>query len=122
MDKVTSFHSAAACRLPLTEVALCAWVGTAAPGDSLVYHQGYLAIDAGAGGAWRTPAQRHELRRVASRAWQLAQEGRVHLMQRWCADAVYSYILVVRPRPREAGGALQIVVDQAGISGLRRSA
>ena len=34
-------------RPPLTEAALCAWVGQAGPGDWLAYHHGFLAVDTG---------------------------------------------------------------------------
>lgn len=109
-------------RLPLTEVALCAWVGNASPGDRLVYHRGYLAIDTGVESLFGTPAERQELRRVANRAWQLAQGGAVDLVQRRHSEADYTYIVVARHRPRAGTGALQAVLVQAGLSDLRRSA
>ncbi len=115
-------HSAALCCPPLTEAAFCAWVGQAVPGDRLAYHRGYLAIDTGSESQFGTPAQRHELRRVADRAWKLAQSGVVHLVQRRDGEAEYTYFVVVRPRPRVAGGALCAVLQQAGLSDLRRSA
>lgn len=115
-------HRAVLCRLPLTQTALCAWVGDASPGDQLVYHRGYLAIDTGADSLVGTPAERQELRRVANRAWQLAQDGVVHLVQRRHGEVDYAYLVVVRPRPRVATGALRVVLAQAGLSDLRRSA
>ena len=113
---------AALCRPPLTEAALCVWVGQASTGDQLAYHQGYLAIDTGTESLFGTPADRKELRRVADRAWQLAQEGTVHLVQRRTGELDYTYLVVVRPRPRAASGALRVVLEQAGLSDLRRSA
>ena len=75
-------HPAAQIRPPLTEAALCAWVGNAYPGDLLVYHRGYLAIDTGPDNEVLTPAQRKQLRNVADRARKLADAGLVHLVQR----------------------------------------
>ena len=122
MREVITPPLAVTCRPTLTETALCVWVGQATPGDRLAYHWGYLAIDTGVDSRFGSPAQRQELRRVANRAWQLAQDGVVHLVQRRDGDAEYSYFVVVRPRPRIAGGALRAVLVQAGLSDLRRSA
>ena len=122
MKTVTHHHPAAPCRLPLTEVALCAWVGSASPGDRLVYHTGFLSFDTAVDSRFGTPAQRQELRRVAGRAWRLAQEGIVHLVQRRLGEAAFDYMIVVRPRPRVSGGALEAVLEQAGFSDMRRTA
>ena len=54
-------HPAAALRLPLTEFALCAWVGQACPGDRLVYHRGFLSIDTAVESRFGTPAERKAL-------------------------------------------------------------
>ena len=102
-------------RYRLTEAALCAWVGQASAGDRLVYFQGYLAIDTGPDSTFGTPAERKALRLVANRAWQLAQDGAVHLLQRRDGPGEYAYIVVVRRRPRTGGGALGMVLRQAGL-------
>ena len=122
MEEVITSHPADVCRPPLTEVALCAWVGQALPGDRLAYHAGYLAIDKEADSRFATPAERQELRRVADRAWQLAQDGIVHLVQRRDGEADFIYYVVVRRRRRATSGALRAVLEQAGLSDLRRSA
>ena len=122
MKEVTHHHPAAPCRPTLTEVALCAWVGRAGPGDRLVYHTGFLAFDLRPDSLSGTPAQRQELRRVATRAWQLAQDGVVHLVQRRLGEAAFDYMIVVRPRPRVASGVLDAVLEQAGFSDMRRTA
>src|SRR3954454_11308903 len=98
MDGMVFTRPAAPCRPPLTEAALCAWVGQASPGDRIAYHRGFLAIDIGSESRFGTPAQRRELRRVADRAWQLAEVGAVHLAQGRNGDADYTYFLVLRPR------------------------
>ena len=102
-------------RHPLTEAALCAWIGRAEPGDQLVYHTGFLAIDSAAESRFGTPAERKALRLVADRAWQLAHDGAVHLLQRRDGPGEYAYIVIVRRRPRTSGGALKAVLHQAGL-------
>ena len=125
MKGMALIHLAAQCRPPLTEAALCAWVGQATPGDRLAYHQGYLAIDTAADSLFGSPAERRSLRALADRAWKLAEDGLVHLVQRREADRDYTYLVVARRRPRAAGGALQTVLEQAGLAdppSIRRSA
>ena len=85
---------------PLTESALTAWLGAAAAGDRIEYWRGYLAIDANASESSLAPDDRRELGRVAARAFRLAEQGKAHLVQRRHGEADYSYLLVVRPRPR----------------------
>lgn len=109
-------------RHPVTETALCAWVGQASPGDTFAYHRGYLAIDTGVDSTFSTGLARKELRRVARRAWQLAQAGGVHLVQRRHGDADYSYLVVARHRPRKASGAFEVALAKAGLAGMRGAA
>ena len=125
---VEHLYLAAPVRPALTEAALCAWIGQAYPGEQLVYHCGFLAIDTAPDSRALTPAARQELRRVANRAYQLFEQGLVHLVQRRVGPAKYSYIAVARSRPvpRTASGALRAVLSQAGLSApaqpVRRSA
>lgn len=115
-------HLAAPSRPTLTEAALCAWVGQATAGDQLIYHRGFLAFDTGPDGQVLTPAERQQVRRVADRAYQLFKDGLVHLVQRREAPGEYSYIVIARTRPRVGTGALKVILEQAGLSDLRRSA
>jgi hypothetical protein len=46
------------------------------------------------------PDDRRQLGRLAARAFRLAEQGKAHLVQRCHGEADYSYLLVVRPRPR----------------------
>ena len=85
---------------PLTESALTAWLGAAASGDRIEYWRGFLAVDASATASKLEPDDRRQLGRVAARAFRLAQQGKAHLVQRRHGEADYSYLLVVRPRPR----------------------
>ena len=119
---VTHHLATAVDRHPLTEAALCAWVGQAHHGDQLIYHRGFLAIDTAAGSQVRTAAERKALRLMADRAWQLAGDGLLHLMQRRDGPGEYTYIAVKRRRPRTGGGALNAVLRQAGLGDLARAA
>jgi hypothetical protein len=111
---------------PLTEDALCAWVGTASPGDQLAYHCGFLAFDVGPDSKTLSPAARQQLDRVARRARKQFEQGLVYLLQRRDGPGEYTYLIISRRRPRGADGALDAVLDQAELSPgditLRRSA
>lgn len=84
----------------LDEAALMAWLGTAASGDRIEYWRGFLAVDASATASKLEADDRRLLGRVAARAFRLAEQGKAHLVQRRHGEADYSYLLVVRPRPR----------------------
>lgn len=84
----------------LDEAALMAWLGAAAVGDRIEYWRGFLAVDASATASKLEPDDRRLLGRVAARAFRLAEQGKAHLVQRRHGEADYSYLLVVRPRPR----------------------
>ena len=77
-----------------------AWFGAAAAGDRIEYWRGYLAIDANPTGSKLELDDRRHLGRVAARAFRLAEQGKAHLIQRRHGAGDYSYLLVVRPRPR----------------------
>ena len=86
-------------RLRLSEIELCAWLGQAAPQDTLEYHRGFLVLDSNAQISRLPKRQREELARVASRAWWASEKGLVHLVQRRLGPDDFSYIAIARPRP-----------------------
>ena len=88
--------------LILTEIELSGWLGQAAPGDSIEYHRGFLALDRSRAGGRLREQDAIELSRVAHHAWQAAELGLVHLVQRRNGPDDYSYLLVARPRPAVA--------------------
>jgi len=94
----------------LDEAALTAWFSAAATGDRIEYWRGYLAIDANPTGSKLESEDRRTLGRVAARAFRLAEQGKAHLVQRRHGDADYSYLLVVRPRPRPVRARFASVV------------
>lgn len=92
--------------LPVTEAAFCGWCGLALPGDRLVYHRGFLAVDVSPLTFKLPEPERRELLRVAQRALRLADEGLLHLLQRRNGEADFTYLAVARPRARIARGRL----------------
>lgn len=98
---------------PLTETMFCAWYGSAVPGDRIVYHRGFLAIDVSPLTFKLPDAERRTLLRVAERALQLAEDGLVHLVQRRIGEGQFIYLAIARPRPRSRGGALASVLAAA---------
>ena len=99
---------------PLTEAALCAWLGAAAPGERLAYHRGFLARDTSPLTQLLPDAERRALLRLASRAWALAEAGLAHLVQRRHGEEDYSYLIVARPRPRRvAPSVLPAILAEA---------
>lgn len=91
---------------PLTEAALCAWLGTAAPGDTIVYHRGALARDICPQLNLLLPDDRARVACLASRALKLAEAGLVHLVQRRRGFEDFEYLAIARRRPRRLAPAL----------------
>jgi hypothetical protein len=83
---------------------LTAWLGSAQPGDRVVYHQGSLALDRGSTSSLR----RRERRRIddlAAAAHAAAAAGRVHLVQERLATGTFRY-LAVKGYPDRGSGRL----------------
>lgn len=97
----------------LTETMFCAWYGSAVPGDRIIYHRGFLAIDVSPLTFKLPDAERRTLLRVAQRALQLAEDGLVHLVQRRIGEELFIYLAIARPRPRNRSGALASVLAAA---------
>jgi hypothetical protein len=91
--------------LILREKSFVHWLGRARPGSCITYHVGHLATDRVHGlGPLAGPACR-ELAAVADRAYALAQEGRLLLIQKRHGPGDYSYFAVM-PRHRSVPRAL----------------
>jgi hypothetical protein len=86
--------------LIITEADLCHWLGAAVPGDTLVYHRGFLPLDVVPRADRLAERERKELVRVARRAMWAADKGLVHLVQRRHGPEDASYLLIARPRPK----------------------
>jgi hypothetical protein len=87
----------------LREADLCAWLGAALPGDSLVYHRGFLAVDCDYAISHLSKPERTRLTLVARRARLAEERGLVHLIQRRHGPDDYDYLIVARRRPRSQG-------------------
>jgi hypothetical protein len=99
---------------PLTEAALCAWLGAAAPGDAITYYRGTLSRSLCPQLALLSQEERVNLARLAARAWKLAEAGLAHLVQRRHGFEDFSYVLVARRRPRRiANGVLPRILAEA---------
>jgi hypothetical protein len=92
---------------PLTATRFWSWLARAAPGAALEYHRGLLILD-------RSPAselsedERRMVARLADAAFQAAEEGRVHLVQRRNGDFDFSYVAIkaASARGKRAAGSL----------------
>ncbi len=81
---------------PLDELDLCRWIGSAAPGDILEYHRGFLAIDIGT--LALPPARQRAFKLLAGRAAWAAENGFIHLVQRRLGPSLFGYLAIKRPR------------------------
>lgn len=72
---------------------LAAWLHQARAGDVFEYHRGLLIADRG---PLASEPARTSVDRLADRAYRLAAEGRVHLVQRRLAPGAFSYLAVAR--------------------------
>jgi uncharacterized protein YfaQ (DUF2300 family) len=108
-DRVVPFCAAAG----LDEVGFCAWIAQAEPGETLIYHRGFLAVDATAVLS-KLPADRQRaLRQVAAAALRAAEENLVHLVQARIGPDHFAYIAIARPKPRSSGAALSVRLLEA---------
>lgn len=97
----------------LDEVALSAWIAQAAPGETLVYHRGFLAVDATSVTSKLPSEQKRALRLVASAALRAAEQGLVHLVQARIGPDRFAYIAIARTKPRLSELALSMRLLEA---------
>ena len=94
----------------LDEVGLSAWIAQAAPGETLVYHRGFLAVDATSVISKLPAEQQRTLRLVASAALRAAEQGLVHLVQARIGPDQFAYIAIARPKPKAAAVSLSALL------------
>ncbi len=97
---MTNLKTMSAIRPRVTEIDFCGWLGQAGSGEVLVYHRGFLALDASLCGRSLDEPGRKELARIARRAWWAAERGLIHLLQRRNGPDDFSYLAIARPRPK----------------------
>ena len=90
----------------LDEIALCAWVAHAEPGEALAYHRGLLAIDRGPPGQPFLSPEALTLAKTGNMAMKLAERGFVHLVQRRLAPDQFLYLAIARPRVGKGNASL----------------
>lgn len=90
----------------LSDIAFCAWIGQAEPGELLRYHEGFLGIDTMAGMSSLAEADRKTLCGIARVALSAFENGLIHLVQSRLATDRFAYLAVARQRPRNAPALL----------------
>lgn len=95
---------------PLTEIAFCAWVAQAMPGDTLEYHRGFLVLDVFPMFSSLPDEDRAELGRLGSRALWAAEQGLVHLVQERLEPDRFAYKAIARPKPKAAAVSLSALL------------
>jgi hypothetical protein len=94
----------------LDEIGLAAWIAQAEPGEALVYHRGFLAVDA-TSVISKLPADRQRtLQLVAAAARRAAEQNLVHLVQERVGPDRFAYIAVARPKPKHAAASLSALL------------
>lgn len=93
-----------------TEDEFCGWLGAALPGDSCVYHSGFLMIDADPTASRLPEETRRTLAALRDRARLAFELGLAHLFQARVGLGVFNYIAVARvPRSfKESRAALAL--------------
>lgn len=109
--------AADATRPLVSEDAFCAWLGAAAPGEVLLYHRGFLAVDCGPPVPPFAEAIGKRLSNLARRAAQAAQDGSVCLVQSRHGDGDYSYLAVATLRTRAPRRSLASLGSQPANGG-----
>lgn len=100
-------------RVLMDEAGFLGWLGQARADDALVYHRGFLAIDASSFSRRLSSAERLALGRVARRAWWAGEQGLVHLMQRRHGPEDFSYLAIARALPQGAGAIVSTLLKEA---------
>jgi hypothetical protein len=107
---------------PVHDLAFFAWVAQAAPGETLVYHRGFLGIDIGPGISRFGEPDRRRLLGLAQAALSAFEAGLVHLVQVRLEPDRFAYLAVARRKPAHAPKALARLVAAAGHTDLAAAA
>jgi hypothetical protein len=94
----------------ISEGRFCDWVAGALPGQRIEYYQGLLGHDRMPSAQALPEHDRLALVALAKRALQLAEDGRILLVQRRHGEGEYSYT-AIKTRHRRAGGRGRIGVS-----------
>lgn len=94
----------------LDEVGLAAWIAQAEPGEALVYHRVFLAVDATSVISKLPRDRQRTLQQVAAAARRAAEQN---LVQSRLGPDAFAYIAVARPKPGPPGAALSMRLLEA---------
>jgi hypothetical protein len=97
---------------------LTAWLGRARPGDRVVYHQGFLAVDCCGCASSLQERERHRLDALATAARAAAAAGLVHLLQERLGVGRFGYLAV---RSFERPGPDDLVMRTAGATAAAKA-
>jgi hypothetical protein len=97
----------------INDISFFAWVAQAEPGEALVYHRGFLAVDTFGSASPLSPERRSTLRRTADAALRAAEQDLVHLVQARIGPDQFAYIAVARRKPHKAGASLSMRLLEA---------
>jgi hypothetical protein len=99
----------------LTDIDLYAWIAQAEAGDALIYHRGFLVVDADKSVSTLSAQRRLALRSLGDAAFRAAQQGLVHLVQERMGPDQFAYIAFARPKPKAATASLSalLLAEQA---------
>lgn len=96
----------------INEISFCAWVAQAEPGEALVYHRGFLVVDADKLLSKLGDESRGALRLLADATFRAAEQGLVHLVQMRLSTDCFAYIAIARTRPRGASLSSRLLEAQ----------
>ena len=85
-------------RLLVNQNGFVDWLVEAKPGDTIVYHRGFLPLDTHQPSRRMTDQDRLELARLAEHALFASSQGLVFLLQRRHDAEDYDYLAVARSR------------------------
>ena len=94
----------------ITDIDLYAWVAQAEAGDALIYHRGFLVVDADKSVSTLPAQRRLALRSLGDAAFRAAQQGLVPLVQERVGPNRFAYIAVARPKPKPANASLSALL------------
>jgi len=94
----------------ITDIAFYAWVAQAEAGDVLIYHRGFLVVDADKTVSTLPAERRIALRRAADAAFRAAERGLVHLVQQRLEADRFAYVAIARPKPKHAAASLSALL------------
>ncbi len=97
----------------ITDIDLYAWIAQAEAGDALIYHRGFLVVDADKTVSTLPTDQRLAVRCVADAAFRAAEQGLVHLVQERLETDRFAYIAIARPKPKTATASLSALLLEA---------